>query len=49
MSRLSEQPIAVAMVLGILIDAFVVRSLLVPALAVIFGEAGRWPGCRPSS
>lgn len=36
--------IAVAMVLGILIDAFVVRSLLVPALVILFGAAGRWPG-----
>jgi putative drug exporter of the RND superfamily len=36
--------IAVAMVLGILIDAFVVRSVLVPALVVLFGDAGRWPG-----
>jgi RND superfamily putative drug exporter len=29
---------------GILIDAFLVRSVLVPALIVIFGDAGRWPG-----
>jgi putative drug exporter of the RND superfamily len=36
--------IAVAMVLGILIDAFVVRSLLVPALVILFGAVGRWPG-----
>jgi RND superfamily putative drug exporter len=38
--------IAVAMVLGILIDAFVVRSVLVPALVLLFGDAGRWPGRR---
>jgi uncharacterized membrane protein YdfJ with MMPL/SSD domain len=38
--------IAVAMVLGIVIDTFVVRSLLVPALVVLFGRAGRWPGGR---
>ncbi|HTS99409.1 MAG TPA: MMPL family transporter [Streptosporangiaceae bacterium] len=38
--------LAAAMVLGILIDAFVVRSVLVPALVVLFGEAGRWPGGR---
>jgi putative drug exporter of the RND superfamily len=36
--------IAIAMALGILIDTFVVRSLLVPALVVLFGRAGRWPG-----
>jgi RND superfamily putative drug exporter len=38
--------IAVAMVLGIVIDTFVVRSLLVPALVVLFGRAGMWPGGR---
>ena len=32
------------MVLGILLDTFVVRSLLVPALVVLFGRAGSWPG-----
>jgi RND superfamily putative drug exporter len=36
--------IAVAMALGILLDAFVVRSLLVPALVVLFGRVGSWPG-----
>jgi RND superfamily putative drug exporter len=36
--------IAVAMALGILLDTFVVRSLLVPALVVLFGRAGAWPG-----
>jgi RND superfamily putative drug exporter len=35
--------IAVAMALGIVIDTFVVRSLLVPALVVLFGRAGSWP------
>ena len=34
------------MVLGILLDTFVVRSLLVPALVVLFGPVGSWPG-RP--
>ncbi len=38
--------IAVAMVLGIVIDTFVARSLLVPALVVLFGRAGMWPGGR---
>jgi RND superfamily putative drug exporter len=36
--------IAVAMALGIVLDTFVVRSLLVPALVVLFGRAGSWPG-----
>ena len=35
--------IATAMALGIVIDTFVVRSLLVPALVVLFGRAGSWP------
>jgi len=35
--------IAVAMALGIVIDTFAVRSLLVPALVVLFGRAGSWP------
>jgi RND superfamily putative drug exporter len=35
--------IALAMALGIVIDTFVVRSLLVPALVVLFGRAGTWP------
>ena len=36
--------IAVAMALGIVLDTFVVRSLLVPALVVLFGRVGSWPG-----
>jgi putative drug exporter of the RND superfamily len=36
--------IALAMVLGIVIDTFFVRSLLVPALVLLFGRAGIWPG-----
>jgi RND superfamily putative drug exporter len=35
--------IAAAMALGIVIDTFVVRSLLVPALVVLFGRVGTWP------
>ena len=27
-----------------LIDAFIVRSALVPALIVLVGDRGRWPG-----
>ena len=35
---------AFVMAAGVLIDAFVVRSVLVPALIVLVGDAGRWPG-----
>ena len=38
---------AFAMGVGILLDTFLVRSLLVPALVVLFGRAGRWPRDRP--
>jgi RND superfamily putative drug exporter len=38
--------IAVVMFLGLLIDAFLVRTLLVPALISLFGPAGSWPGGR---
>lgn len=39
---------AFAMGVGILLDTFLVRSLLVPALVVVFGRAGRWPRRRPA-
>jgi len=35
--------VAVAMAAGIVIDAIVVRSLLVPALVALFGRLGMWP------
>ena len=38
--------VAVAMAGGIVIDAVIARSLLVPALVALFGRAGMWPG-RP--
>jgi RND superfamily putative drug exporter len=38
---------AFVMALGILIDAFVVRAILVPALVTVFGATGFWPG-RPA-
>jgi putative drug exporter of the RND superfamily len=34
--------IALAMAIGIVIDTFIVRSLLVPSLVVLSGRAGRW-------
>jgi RND superfamily putative drug exporter len=37
---------AFLMAVGVLIDTFVVRSLLVPALTSLFGEAAWWPGRR---
>jgi putative drug exporter of the RND superfamily len=38
--------IAVAMALGVVLDAIAVRSLLVPALVALFGRLGMWPGNR---
>ena len=38
--------VALAMAAGIVIDAIVARSLLVPALVALFGRAGMWPGRR---
>jgi RND superfamily putative drug exporter len=36
--------VAVAMAAGVVIDAVIVRSLLVPALVALFGKVGMWPG-----
>jgi RND superfamily putative drug exporter len=38
--------IALAMAIGVIIDAIAVRSLLVPALVALFGRLGMWPGNR---
>ena len=35
-----------AMLVGILIDTFIVRSLLVPSLISLFGRASGWPWAR---
>jgi RND superfamily putative drug exporter len=40
---------AFAMCVGVLIDAFVIRSLLIPALISLFGEGSFWPRRRPSA
>ncbi|MBA3348016.1 MAG: MMPL family transporter, partial [Actinobacteria bacterium] len=39
---------AFAMSAGILIDTFIVRTLLVPSLIALFGERSWWPGRRRS-
>jgi putative drug exporter of the RND superfamily len=36
--------LAFTMAVGILLDTFVVRPLLVPALVSLFGEVSGWPG-----
>jgi putative drug exporter of the RND superfamily len=42
--------LAFAMTIGILVDAFLVRSLIVPSLLVLVGRWSGWPGpnLRPS-
>ncbi|MEA2247744.1 MAG: putative drug exporter of the superfamily [Solirubrobacteraceae bacterium] len=42
----SFREFAFVMAAGVLIDTFVVRSMLVPALTALFGEAAWWPGRR---
>jgi RND superfamily putative drug exporter len=37
---------AFAMSVGVILDTFLARSLLVPALVSLFGAAGSWPGRR---
>ena len=38
--------LAVVMALGLIIDAFLVRTLLVPALITLVGRRSGWPGRR---
>jgi len=42
----SFREFAFVMTAGVLVDTFIVRSLLVPALTSIFGELAWWPGRR---
>jgi uncharacterized protein (DUF2267 family) len=42
----SFREFAFVMAAGVLIDTFIVRSLLVPALTSLFGEKAWWPGRR---
>jgi putative drug exporter of the RND superfamily len=42
----SFREFAFVMAVGVLVDTFIVRSLLVPALTSLFGEASWWPGRR---
>ena len=42
----SFREFAFVMAAGVLVDTFVVRSLLVPALTSLFGELAWWPGRR---
>jgi putative drug exporter of the RND superfamily len=37
---------AIIMAVGVLLDSFIVRSLLVPSLVALSGRAGMWPGQR---
>jgi len=37
------------MAVGLLIDALIVRALLVPALISIVGPTSGWPGKRPGA
>lgn len=43
---LSFREFAFVMAVGVLVDTFIVRSLLVPALTSLFGEVSWWPGRR---
>jgi RND superfamily putative drug exporter len=40
----SFHQLAFLLFVGVLIDAFIVRSLLVPALVTMFGRTSAWPG-----
>ncbi|MGB3685879.1 MAG: MMPL family transporter [Ornithinimicrobium sp.] len=43
------QEIAFTMAIGLLIDVFIIRTLLVPALITLFGSTSRWPARSPTA
>ena len=43
------QEFAFVMVVGVLVDTFIVRSLLIPALTALIGERAWWPGRRAAT
>jgi putative drug exporter of the RND superfamily len=45
----SFRELAFAMCVGVLLDAFLVRALLIPALISVFGDASWWPSRRASA
>lgn len=45
----SFQEIAFTMALGLLIDVFIIRTLLVPGLITLVGPASRWPAKPPAT
>jgi RND superfamily putative drug exporter len=45
----SFRELAFGMAVGLLIDAFIVRALVVPALISMVGPASGWPGKRPGA
>ncbi len=45
----SFRELAFGMAVGLLIDALIIRALLVPALISIVGPASGWPGKRPGT
>ena len=42
----SFRELAFAMCVGVLVDAFLVRALLIPALISVFGDVSWWPAHR---
>src|SRR4029078_7663891 len=45
----SFRELALGMAVGLLIDALIIRALLVPALISLVGPASGWPGKRPGA
>jgi RND superfamily putative drug exporter len=45
----TELQVGIAIAIGILIDTFIVRALLVPAIAAILGRWNWWPLRQPGN